>query len=237
MKIHHVQKWNRSRFNNPKIYIPQDSTPRRHRIFDDPWGGEFKVPIDGCINADISQKCGDYYRHFAIVWRLYEERVYANVWIKNNDAKNGVIYVFLLYIFALLMVSSQQNRLTGCFITEFGHKHTNGHTLYYAAPFGYKRRDRHWNPFSLSRYRTTLRSMRRKRKVSELVLGSLLLRSNSMWFFARGSLYDTSSLNEVRLATLYRQNSNTSRILELVRDYCVMCSNACRHCEISKKLI
>ena len=39
MKIHHVQKWNRLRFTNPEIYIPQDSTSRRRRIFDDPWGG------------------------------------------------------------------------------------------------------------------------------------------------------------------------------------------------------
>ena len=27
------------RFTNPEIYIPQDSTSRRRRIFDDPWGG------------------------------------------------------------------------------------------------------------------------------------------------------------------------------------------------------
>ena len=40
VKIHHVQKWNRLRFTNPEIYIPQDSTSRWHRIFDDPWGGE-----------------------------------------------------------------------------------------------------------------------------------------------------------------------------------------------------
>ena len=29
VKIHHVQKWNRLRFTNPEIYIPQDSTSRR----------------------------------------------------------------------------------------------------------------------------------------------------------------------------------------------------------------
>ena len=40
---------NRLRFVNPEILIPQDSTSRRRRIFDD-HEGEFKVPIDGCIN-------------------------------------------------------------------------------------------------------------------------------------------------------------------------------------------
>ena len=40
-------------------------------------------------------------------------------------------------------------------------------------------------------------------KASELVPGSLFPRWNSMRFFARGSLYDTSSLVEVRFATIY----------------------------------
>ena len=59
--------------------------------------------------------------------------------------------------------------------------------------------------------------IRIKTKASALIPGSLFLRWNSMRFFARGSLYDKSSVNEVRFATLYRQSSNTSRILKLVR--------------------
>ena len=73
-------------------------------------------------------------------------------------------------------------------------------------------------------------------KASELVPGNLLPPSNSMRFFARGSLYDTSSRNEVRFVTLYRQSSNTSRILKLIRYYVVIRSRTYRHCEISKKL-
>ena len=73
-------------------------------------------------------------------------------------------------------------------------------------------------------------------RASELVPGSIFSRWNSMRFFARRSLYDTSSMNEVRFATLYRQSSNTSRILKLVRYYVVIRSHTCRHCEISKNL-
>ena len=51
-----------------------------------------------------------------------------------------------------------------------------------------------------------------------------------MRFFARGSLYD-SSLH------IYRQSSNTSRILQFVRYYGVMWSRTCWHSEISKKLV
>ena len=72
-------------------------------------------------------------------------------------------------------------------------------------------------------------------KASELVPGSWFPRWNSMRFFGRGSIYDTSSLAKVRFATLYRQSSNTSRILKLVRYYVVIRSLMCRHCEISKK--
>ena len=50
-------------------------------------------------------------------------------------------------------------------------------------------------------------------KASKLVPGSLLPCSNSMWISTRGSLFDSSSVNEVRFAILYRQSSNTSRIL------------------------
>ena len=81
--------------------------------------------------------------------------------------------------------------------------------------------------------------IRIKTKASALIPGSLFLRWNSMRFFARGSLYDKSSVNEVRFATLYRQSSNTSRILKLVRytiSDLLIRSRTCRHCEISKKL-
>ena len=57
-----------------------------------------------------------------------------------------------------------------------------------------------------------------------------------MRFLARGSLYDTNSLAEVRFEILYRQSSNTSRILKLVHYYVVIRSRTCRHWEISKKL-
>ena len=60
---------------------------------------------------------------------------------------------------------------------------------------------------------------------------------NSMRSFARGSLYGTSSLAEVRFTTLYWQSSNMSWILKLVRYYVVIRSHMCQHCEISKKLI
>ena len=71
---------------------------------------------------------------------------------------------------------------------------------------------------------------------SELVPSSLFPHWNSMRFFMRGSLYNTSSLAEVRFTTPYQQNSNTSRILKLVRYYVVIRSRTCWHCEISKKL-
>ena len=73
-------------------------------------------------------------------------------------------------------------------------------------------------------------------KASELVPSSLFPRWNAMRFFAMGSLYDTSSLAEERFATLYRQSSNTSWILHLVRYHVVIRSRTCRHCEISKML-
>ena len=50
-------------------------------------------------------------------------------------------------------------------------------------------------------------------KASELVPGSLLPHWNSMRFFARRSLSDMSSLQEVRFEILNRQSLNTSRIL------------------------
>ena len=50
-------------------------------------------------------------------------------------------------------------------------------------------------------------------KASELVPCSLLPHWNSMRFFATVSLSDMNSLQEVKFATLYRQSSNTSRIL------------------------
>ena len=81
--------------------------------------------------------------------------------------------------------------------------------------------------------------IRIKTKASALIPGSLFLRWNSMRFFARGSLYDKSSVNEVRFATLYVQSTNTSRILKLVRytiSDLLIRSRTCRHCEISKKL-
>ena len=59
-------------------------------------------------------------------------------------------------------------------------------------------------------------------KASELVPSTLFPHWNSMWFFARGSPYDTSSLGEVRFTTLCRQSSNTSRILKLVRSFVVI---------------
>ena len=73
-------------------------------------------------------------------------------------------------------------------------------------------------------------------KASELVPGSLFPRWNSMWIFARGSLYNSTSLAKVRFATLYWQSSSTSRILKLVGYYVVIGSPTCRRCEISKKL-
>ena len=93
----------------------------------------------------------------------------------------------------------------------------------------------HWCSFIKSN-KTCWFLSRNNYKASELVPGSLFPRWNSIRFFARGSLYDTSSLAEVRFATLYRQSSNTSRILKLVRYYFVIRSRTCRHCEISKKL-
>ena len=74
-------------------------------------------------------------------------------------------------------------------------------------------------------------------KASELVPGSLLPRSNSMGFFARDHSVNHSSLKERRFATLYRQSSNTSRMLQLLRYYAVIGSRTCLRCEISKKLI
>ena len=59
-------------------------------------------------------------------------------------------------------------------------------------------------------------------KASELVPSSLFPRWNSMWIFARGALYDSSSLAEVRFATLYQQSSSTSWILKLVCYYVVI---------------
>ena len=57
-----------------------------------------------------------------------------------------------------------------------------------------------------------------------------------MRFFARGSLCDMNSPQEVRFATLYQQSSNTSWKLYLVHYYVVIRSRTCQHCEISKKL-
>ena len=57
-------------------------------------------------------------------------------------------------------------------------------------------------------------------KASELVPCSLLPHWNSMRFFATVSLSDMNSLQEVKFAILYRQSSNTSRILYLVRLLC-----------------
>ena len=57
-----------------------------------------------------------------------------------------------------------------------------------------------------------------------------------MPFFVTGSLYDSNSVEVVKFAALYRQSSNTSQILLLVRCYVVIRSRTCRHCEISKKL-
>ena len=73
-------------------------------------------------------------------------------------------------------------------------------------------------------------------KASKLVPSSLLPRSHSPWIFVTGSLYNSSSANEVRFATLYWQSSNVINIV-LVRYHGVMWSRSCRHCEISKKLI
>ena len=50
-------------------------------------------------------------------------------------------------------------------------------------------------------------------KASKLVPGSLFPHWNSVRFFATVSLSDMNSLQEVKFATLYRQSSNTSRIL------------------------
>ena len=52
-----------------------------------------------------------------------------------------------------------------------------------------------------------------EKKAFKLVPGSLLPRSNSMWIFTTGSLYDSNSMEEVKFATLYRRSSNTSPIL------------------------
>ena len=88
--------------------------------------------------------------------------------------------------------------------------------------------------FPLWPYSTKMKSI--NTKACELVPGSFLPPSNSLRFFTRGSLYETSSLVEVRFATLYRRSSNMSQILKLVCYYVVIRSRTCRHCEISKKL-
>ena len=58
-----------------------------------------------------------------------------------------------------------------------------------------------------------------------------------MWFFARDHSIIHGSLGKRRFAPMYRQSSNTSRILKLVRYYGVIWSRSRQHCEISKKLI
>ena len=80
MKIHHVQKWNRLRFTNAEIYIPQDSTSRRRRIFDDPWGG-------GVQGAH---------------WRLHKNNKQTNKQ-PNKQTEKNCIYK---YMFAFLIVLS-----------------------------------------------------------------------------------------------------------------------------------
>ena len=70
MKIHHAQKLNRWRFTNPEIYRQYLKIWRR--IFDDPWGGWVKVPIDGCISAknNCRTTCSKFFYH-AGNWSVY----------------------------------------------------------------------------------------------------------------------------------------------------------------------
>ena len=75
-----------------------------------------------------------------------------------------------------------------------------------------------------------------KLKASELVPDSLLPHWNSMQFFGTGSLYESSSMEEVKFVTLYRRSSNMSQILQLVCYYVVIRTCTCRHSKISKKL-